>query len=302
MQRMAVLLVALFLVATASGQTPPRTTTEDKVEIRWLDRLCDAPGWTVAECSVGKSELACPSGGAAILMHVPVDHTAGEPNYPIGWPRIACALKGWETDWSQWDNFEFMILAKSTREKLPKKAVGLLIGQRPAEFSRSLEFAEKDKWINVSIPVEALKEIGAAVQELSQVRFCVSESDYQDKDVVDFHVGAFRLTRSTACEVTEFSAKTNLVVFQGQPVLKLDVTVVGPPDEVKRGVPFTLKGKEGVVRREMLPLGRGKQVYPCDISELKLVPGDYELVVFADDDAKRKAVSLKVVEDPWKQE
>lgn len=301
--RNLVLLVALCpFVTDVLGQALTRTTFEAKIEVQWLDRLCDASSWTAVECSVAKSELACPSGGVAVQMHVPVDHTTGETNYPIGWPRIACALKGWEADWSQWDNFEFMILAKSSREKLPKKAVSLLIGHRPAEFTQALEFAEQGKWITVTVPVEAVKAAGAQVQALFQTRLSVSESDYQDKDVVDFHVGGFRLTRLTVCEVSEFSSVSNLVVFQGQPIVKLDVTVVGPPAEVKRGVPFTLRQKSNVIRRETLPLGRGKQVYPCDISELKLAPGDYELVVFADDDAKRKAIALKVVEDPWKQE
>jgi hypothetical protein len=121
--------------------------------------------------------------------------------------------------------------------------------------------------------------------------------------VVDFHLGGFRLSRSLSCELTEFAASTP-VVYAGQPAVKLNVTVVGPPEQVKRGVPFVLRrqGAKDVVRRETLPLGRGNQVYACDISELDLAPGDYDLVVFDEDPAKRKSVVLKVVAEPWKQE
>lgn len=105
--------------------------------------------------------------------------------------------------------------------------------------------------------------------------------------------------RSLKCEVTQLSATTP-VIYAGQPFIKLDVTVIGPPSDVKRGVPFIIRQGKRVVRSEMLPLGRGKQIYDCDISEIALTPGEYKLVVFDSDKSKRKSVSLKVVQNPWK--
>ena len=302
MVRTRSLVAVLALVAgVAFAETAPRAAREGKEEIRWLDRMLDPANWSPSECTVEKSDLKCPVGEKAVHMHVPVDYNSGEPKYLIGWPRMACAMKEPEGDWSQWDRFEFTVLAKFSRPQLPKTAVTVLLGTRPAEFSRNLELAELDKWVKITVPVAAAKEKGVPIQAIPQVRFSVSEKDYQDKDAVDFHIGGFRLVRSAECEVAEMSVATP-AVFSGQPSVKLNLTVAGPPEDVKRGVPFVIRRKDDVVRREMLPLARGKQVYDCDVSELKLAPGDYELIVFEDDAAKRKAASFKVVEQPWKQE
>ena len=290
---------------TAFGQTTPRTTEDGTREIRWLDRMCDPLNWSpVEECQTQASELQCPFGGKVMLLHFAIDHFSGEKAYPIGWPRAQFIPKEWETVWSAWDTFEFVAQVQFVGNKLPAKPIILEIGEGKPGYNPVFDLSETGTWTTVSIPVaDILKgrpELAAAV---SRLRFVVSESDYKDKDVIDVHVGGFRLTRSLTCEITEFTTTTP-VVYSGQPSVKLNVTVVGPPEQVKRGIPFTLRGKgaTAAVRREMLPLGRGNQVYPCDISELSLAPGDYELVVFDEDQAKRKAVALKVVAEPWKQE
>ncbi|OGV74598.1 MAG: hypothetical protein A3K19_05820 [Lentisphaerae bacterium RIFOXYB12_FULL_65_16] len=299
---------ALTLVAVAPtvfGQAMPRTTEEGTREVRWLDRMCDPINWSpVEECQTKASDLQCPLGGKVLLMHFGIDHQSGEKAYPIGWPRAHFTPKEWETEWSAWDVFEFMAQVQFVGKKQPAKPIGLEIGETKPTFTVNPELAEPGKWITVSIPVaEILKDRPELAAAVSRIRFVVSESNYADKDVIDFHFGGFRLTRSLSCEITEFTTTTP-VVYSGQPSVKLNVTVVGPPEQVKRGIPFTLrkKGATDAVRREMLPFGRGNQVYPCDISELSLAPGDYELVIFDEDQAKRKSAEFKVVEEPWKQE
>jgi hypothetical protein len=302
-------LAAAWVLAAAApsgfAQATPRTTEEGTREIRWLDRMCDPTHWSpVEECQTKVSDLQCPWGGKVLQFHFGVDHQDGEKAYPIGWPRAHFIPQEWETEWSTWDAFECVAQVQFVGSKLPAKPITLEIGGGKAGYSPTLSLPETGTWTTISIPVaDILKgrpELAAAV---AQVRFVVSESNYQDKDVIDFHFGGFRLTRSLSCEITEFSTTTP-VVYSGQPAVMLNVTVVGPPEQVKRGVPFTLrrKGAPDVVRREMLPLGRGNQVYPCDISELSLAPGDYELAIFDEDPAKRKSAALKVVAEPWKQE
>jgi hypothetical protein len=301
--RVAAALALAWALPLLFAQGTPRTTEEGRREIRWLDRMCDPANWSpVEECQAQASELQCPAGGKVLLLHFVVDHHGGEKAYPIGWPRAHFVPKDWEADWSAWDAFEFQV--QFTGQKRPAKPISLEVGETRPTFTLLPELPETGTWITVSVPVaEVLKghpELAAAVP---RVRFVVSESNYQDKDVVDFHLGAFRLTRSLNCEITEFAAATP-VVYSGQPYVKLNVTVVGPPDQVKRGVPFTLRrqGAADVVRREMLPLGRGSQVYACDVSELDLAPGDYELTVFDEDQGRRRSTALRVVAEPWKQE
>jgi len=303
LRNVTVLLVLGFCASLAQAQAPPRTTEEGRSEVLWLERMCDAANWRpVEECKTSPSDLQCPLGGAAFHMYFGIDHHGGEKAYPIGWPRAHFNPAGWERNWSQWDRFEFMALVKTSRAKLPHTVIGLEVGEGRAPYRPKLEFTEVGKWIKITIPVaDVASARDSDPRALTRLRFVVCESNYNDKDVVEFHFGGFRLVRSLECEVAALAAATP-VVYAGQPFVKLDATIAGPPAEVKRGVPFTIRTKDQVVRRETLPLGRGKQIYECDISELKLAPGDYQLIVFEQDEAKRKSVSLKVVEDPWKQQ
>ena len=285
------------------AQAPVRMTEEGKNEIAWLDRLCEAEHWhPVEECRTRPSTLECPWGGKVMQLYFEVDHHGGEKKYPIGWPRAHLNPLGWERNWRAWDRFEFMVFARTSRDKLPKKALMFEFGETRPYYNPSLDFAELDKWILMSMPIaEMLEQSPILKGGIKRMRLVVTESRYKHGDVLEFHFGGFRLVRSAVCEITELAATTP-VIFSGQPFIKLNLTVAGPPADVKRGVPFTVRTGDRVVRREMLPLGRGKQLYECDISELALAPGNYELVVFESDDARRKSVSLRVVEEPWQQQ
>lgn len=296
-------LCALLLLSAGRtlAQAPARMTEEGTDEMLWLDRLCAADNWhPVEECRTRASDLQCPWGGEVLQLYFCVDHHGGEKAYPIGWPRAHMNPAGWERSWQAWDRFEFMVLAKTSRHQLPKSALILEIGEAKPAHTPSLEFSELEKWVPVSIPVADILEKSPSTRGgVSRLRFVVSESNYQHGDVVEFHVGGFRLVRSLVCEVTALSAVTP-VIYAGQPYVTLALTVVGPPADVQRGVPFTIRSATRVVRQEMLPLGPGQQRLDCDISELTLSPGDHELSVFDADKARRKSVSLRVVEEPWK--
>jgi hypothetical protein len=298
--------VLLAAAARVVAQGVPRTTEEGTREVRWLDRMCDpANWWPVEECQAKASGLEDPAGGGKVLLlHFGIDHHDGEKAYPIGWPRAHFVPGEGEREWSAWDVFEFAVQVQFAGAKRPAKPLSIEIGEIKPTYTLILELPEDGTWTTVAIPVADIAkgrpELAGAVP---RVRFVVSESNYQDKDVIDFHLSGFRLTRSLSCEITEFATSTP-VVYSGQPSVKLNVTVVGPPEQVTRGVPFTLRrrGVAEAIRREMLPLGRGNQVYPCDISELDLAPGDYELTVFAEDQARRKSADFRVVAEPWQQE
>jgi len=296
-------LLLLLCAGRAFAQAPARMTEEGTDEVLWLDRLCLADSWhPVEECRTRASGLQCPWGGEVLQLYFRVDHHGGEKAYPIGWPRAHMNPAGWERNWKAWDHFEFMVLAKTSRDELPKQALVLEVGEAKPVHTPSLEFSELEKWVPVSIPVaDILQKSPSTRGGVNRLRFVVCESSYQHDDVVEFHIGGFRLVRSLVCEVTALSAATP-VIYSDQPYITLDLTVVGPPADVKRGVPFTIRTATRVVRQEMLPLGRGQQRIECDIYELMLSPGDYELSVFDTDRARRKSVSLRVVEEPWKQQ
>lgn len=302
--RVLVLLVC-GVVGGLRGQEVPRTTEEGTQESRWFDRMLEPLSWmAVEECQVKASERECPLGGPVLWVHVGVDHQGGEKAYPIGWPRAHFAPTGWERDWSAWDAFEFAVQVEFKGGKAPAEPISIEIGEGRDSYSRSLVLAVDGSWQTVTIPVAELSKRRATLPaEISRLRLVVSESKYRHEDVVDVYLGGFRLTRSLSCAVTAL-ATTTPVVFTGQPVVQLELTVVGPPEQVKRGIPFILRRRDSgaVLRREMLPLGRGHQLYACDISELSLAPGDYSLAIFDAEPAQRRSVDFKVVAEPWKPE
>jgi hypothetical protein len=81
----------------------------------------------------------------------------------------------------------------------------------------------------------------------------------------------------------------------------VELDVVGPPENVSRGIPFEIRQGETILRRETLPARRGKRVIGIEIGELKLVPGDYQIVAFPDDAAQKRQASFRVVPSPWEE-
>lgn len=292
-------LIALSLLAASAALAAPAPPAAGPAteEVLRLDSLADPGHWQPSECTVTVAADQRAAGQPTLHVHIPVDHHAGEAKYPIGWPRLYCALReGAERSWSEYDRFEFMILAKMTRTDLPKAPLNLQIHcpARPATLDRALAEIRLDEWVQISIPTAAIPQ----VERVAQLGLNISESNYRDQEVLDFYLGAFRLVRSLDCRVERLTLKA-AAVFADRAVLPVELVVAGPPPMVSRGVPFTLRCGERVLRTETLPVRRGSQVLDMDIAELRLAPGEYSLAAFDDDPQRRQAATFRVVTSPW---
>jgi hypothetical protein len=299
------LLTAFFLLSAASIgllAQDAATGAGGQPSSLALERMGDPSAWTIpdSEATVAQSDIVCPAGGKVLQMTVPVDYSTGQKGYPVGWPRMSFnKLTAEESDWSRWDNFEFMVMVKVSRPELRRPVCSLLIGSRPKQFIRQIKLNAQGEWLRVTVPVSEIKDKGVPVEKIPGVGISVAESDYTDKDVIELSVGSFRLTCSML-EIAAFSI-TDPVLAPGAKTLKLNITVNGPEAEVKRGVPLILRQKNKVLHPQQLPLTKGAQVYELDISKLNLVPGDYEISLFPDDAKLQKMASFKIVVDPWQQ-
>jgi hypothetical protein len=179
-----------------SGQTAAPGGAKP-AESRLLERSVEPSAWTVPdkEGEVQASEKTTPDGGQALLFHVPVDYSSGQAEYPVGWPRMSLALKGENANWSGWDAFELMAMARTSRPDNSKLVAILLIGNRPSQFMRKIVFPAQGEWVSVKVPIAEIEAAGVDVGNVSQIRFSVTESDYADKEVVDLTLGGFRLIR-----------------------------------------------------------------------------------------------------------
>lgn len=280
---------ALGLMATAAATAADEPATE----YRRLDGLADPKRWSPDECELSPSTHAF-DGLPGLRMRIPVDFHAGEKQYPVGWPRMYLALKPDEQGWSDYDRLEFRIFTESTRAALP---------QRPLIFH--LYDAQGQKKL-VTMDLAAVGADRAFSLNLSdlglngpvvRLGFNINEADYCDKDLVDFHLGGFRLARATAARVTELKALAP-ALFCDSRTLPVELVVEGPPEKLAAGVPFQLRRDGRVALSRTMPVARGRQTLRLPLADT--APGAYTLVVCPDDPALRRETAVLLTSSPWR--
>jgi hypothetical protein len=266
--------------------------------VLYLDGLANPARWEPAECTVEESKALKAQGRPTLHLHIPVDHFAGEKEYPIGWPRIYADLRDEEKGWTEFERFELMAHATMSREKPPKQTLNfqVLCPDRQKTFHRNLGEIQLGQWVRISIPISSIK----SAKDTARLGLNISESDYEHGDKLDFYLGAFRLVRAAELGLATLRVLSP-VLYQDQPKLKVELDVAGPFQKVAQGLPMTLRRGEQVIHLYTLAVQRGLQSVEIDLRERKLEPGAYTLIAFDEDLARRKAASFRVVEGPWQE-
>lgn len=297
MRLFIVTALAVALPQPVFAQGLPQTVFEGKKEVLALDQWASPKRWGPAECTVTAARKHLAQGRPTLHMHVPVDHHTGEKNYPIGWPRMGMNPRQiWEKDWTSFERFEFLVYTETSRDRLPKTPITLILycPNRHRAWHRSLHELKPNQWVSFSLPIAKMRY----VEGVARMQFSVSESNYQHGDQLHFYIGGFRFVRSTECRLADLKIRSG-VLFQGQPTLDVEIEVEGVPRNVSRAVPFTLRQGKTVIRRESLPVHRGRYTLSIDISELKLAPGSYALVAFEAEADRARSGTFRVVDTPW---
>lgn len=266
----------------------------DPVEYRYLDGFSDPKRWSPAECELSASpRTACEH--PALRMHIPVDFNAGEKAYPIGWPRMYLSLKPDEQGWPDYDRFEFQLFTESSRTSLPKRPLvfHLYDGQGQKKL---ITLDQAAVGTNVSFAVN-LSDLGLS-GPVARLGVNINESDYADKDVLDFHFGGFRLARSTVAQVTELRIATP-ALFRDSRVLPVEVVIEGPFEKRAAGVPFQFRQGDRIAWTKTVPVKRGRQTLYLPLAGASLAPGTYTLAVCPDAPTLRKEASVTLTSSPW---
>lgn len=253
--------------------------------------------WSAPESTVQTSTAHTRSGSPVLHWHITVDHFAGQPDYPIGWPRANCALRDAAArDWSEWDYFQFWVWTDSTRDVLPREPVGLTLytPQKPDVYNRPLAELKKGQWVQVRVPVSQIPRH----QDVRGVQFHISESQYRHQDQLDLYFDEIALARYAEPTLLDFAPET-AVMFAGekQVALRFQLAGVKPADRVE--VVCALRKGGSTVARTVMEAGRGPQRATIDLSRAKPEPGDYEAVARGTGGAEA-AARLRLVESPWK--
>ena len=280
-------LCALGLLSRALAAAP--------VEYRYLDSVADPKQWGPAECEVMASTHRVWE-HPALRMRIPVDFSSGEKAYPIGWPRMYLNLKADGSAWREYDRLEFQLFCESaTRTNLPKRPLMFhLYGSTGEKRLYPLDIAELGQWRTFTVNLPDLGFTG----EVARLGFNINESDYADKDLVDFHLGGFRLARATAAQITELKAAPALMA--GSRVLPVEVVAEGPLDKLAAGLPFQLRCGDRIALSRTMPLARGRQTLYLPLGGTALDPGVYTLAASPDDPVSRREAAVTVTSSPWR--
>ena len=279
------------------NQLPSQTNgaAEETEEYLYLDNLTNPNLWAPAEAEARKVDNV--NGHPALTFHIDVDHHAGEPQYPIGWPRMYMRKPN-DIPWKKYDKLEFKVHTKISpaTSSIPSTAFTMKFTGTPKK-SVEIPFGTKNlklnEWVQFSMPLSKIEEITS----FGSSGFYICEAHYKDKDVLDFTFAEIRLVRSSLCKVTEM--ETQGVRYNTNHTLPVKLTVFGPASDSARGVPFQIAKGDKVLRLETLPVVRGIQTINMDISELHLANGDYTLTAFPNNPDRTLTVSFKVIDSPF---
>ncbi|MDD4016575.1 MAG: sialidase family protein [Kiritimatiellae bacterium] len=275
-----------------TGATPPALPG---TEYRYLDGLADPKRWSPAECETSVSSRSA-EGRPCVRMHIPVDFSAGEKNYPIGWPRMYLALKPGEQGWLEYDRFEFQLFTETPRASLPKHPLNLQIhGAGGQKKNVILDLATIGAAKTFTMNLSDLGMTGG----IERLGFNISESAYCDKDVVDFHLGGFRLARATAALVTQLKAACP-ALFCDSRVLPVEMVVEGPAEKVAAGLPVQLRKGDRTVLAKTVPVSRGRQTLYLPLTGAELEPGAHTLAVCPDTPGLRKEITVTLLSSPYR--
>ena len=261
----AVLAVAVVSDAVAAEETPyGKGMTEANRERLVLDDMEDVSDWyngSPEETTISASDKHVKEGTKSLLFANLVDHTKGEKNYPVGWPRTGKNLDKLKlTDFSPYDSFECWIYTDASRESLPRQPLGVGFYHSGAKRSTAIRLDEiaKDRWVKVVVPITRLD----APADVQRVQFSISESNYKHGDRVDFYIDGMVLVRYVHPAVAqlavdrkilysadrEITAVFRLAGYKGMDDVKVEFSI-GPAGEEPVA---TSRGK--AVRSGELPL------------------------------------------------
>ena len=291
----SLLQISSLLVASAFAQTSSPDGVMEKIA---LVSPTDLKTWSAAECTATPSGERARIGPSSWHWHVDVDHLAGEPKYPIGWPRISHTITdGPLRDWSGWEFLHMWIFVATSREALPGEpaGLGLLTPDRASGYNRPLRELKKDQWIELNIPVAQIPRHG----DVRQIQFHVAEANYRHGDRLDFFINDLALTRYAEPVLFDLVAE-NAVVFSDTMRLPVRFQMLGLKPGAHASVGCELRRDGQTAARVSVDATAGAQRVVLDLGGKKLAPGNYELRASMADGGRVASTNLRVVESPWR--
>ncbi|MHB8898595.1 MAG: hypothetical protein ACYC6Y_07595 [Thermoguttaceae bacterium] len=219
------LLVAAVAAVAARAADDLSDVPMERLVIDDMEDVADWSNGSPDETRLAASDVHVKEGKFSLEFANVVDHTKGEKNYPIGWPRTGKELKSAGlTDWTGYEYFECWIYVTTSRESLPREPLGVGFYHSGPKRSTSFPLAEirKDAWTRIRIPISKIDPAA----DVQRVQFNISESNYSHGDRVQFSVDDVVLTRF-AHPVIGFLAAQRRLVYTGDRRVTAEFELLG---------------------------------------------------------------------------
>lgn len=283
----------LYLVPAAPDTLFGDTPMSDDVERLVLIDGKTVNGWEAVESTLAPAII---QGTSALLFSVPVDWSAGEPNYPIGWPRIQMSVPPEQSDLRRWEQLRFRVRALTDRDPLPTRPLGITIsaGDTHVSWERDAVGLQTGQWSEFVFDLRDLPER----DRVRSIGVFISEDAYRDGETVRFYISDLELLCYTRPTLVGFDLLA-AVAFADAKALPVAVKMLGLGEGDT--APVSLRLKEGAKM-----LAQAEVLVPKDVTQVSLPlptgirPGEYRLVASSGGEERARAVRL--VSSPWEGE
>jgi hypothetical protein len=266
-----------------------------------MERLSIEDGSTasefyVAEATVTTGDKHAGLGETSMLFHIDVDHFAGQPDYPIGWPRTGRDIPEDQRDWSAYDFLELAIHTETSRDALPHTPLGLIVyvPDKPNAYRRTLTELKKGETTRIVIPMSEIPRHDNA----TRIQLFISESNYTHGDVLDFYIDDIALTRYAEPFISGVKPLQS-IAFSDVTHLGVQFRLLGVDEGEK--VPVTGRVRQGndVIGKGEWRLARGEQETWIELTTPPKA-GQAALELFLDD--PREVARIRFIESPFAEE
>jgi hypothetical protein len=235
--------------------------------------------------------------GQAMRFHIDVNHKSGQPDYPIGWPRTYLSMPEEARDWRKWDFIDFWVYTDTTRDRLPNTPLGFIVRSpdKPNSFHRTVHEAQKGGWTHVRVPTSDMPR----PEKCTAVQFFISESNYNDGDVLDFWIDELALLRYAEPTIISMRPMGG-IQYADTNVIRIEIGMTGLEENETAALQLGLVRDGETVCRSAASLRSGLQTVPMDIHG-KLEAGGYDLQAWITGSQRRVTSSIRVIASPWEE-
>ncbi|MBM3471959.1 MAG: hypothetical protein FJX75_01640 [Armatimonadetes bacterium] len=231
--------------------------------------------------------------GRSLHFHIDVDHTAGEPNYPIGWPRMAMKPPAELQDWSRCDFLELVIHTETSRESLPSSPLGFIAHtpDKQNAYNRNLAELRKGETTTIVIPLSQIPRHNF----VPHIQFFISESNYKHGDVLDFYIDDIALTRYAGPTLSDFVALQS-IAFSDVSCLGARFRLLGVEEGKTAAVKASIRQGGAAVAEAQWELARGEHEMWLPLKK-PLTSGEATLELSLGE--SKQAAKVRIVASPY---